>query len=287
MAKAATASATEIAEQRFQREVLERFGVPPVGIVPDTVAEGLQQESAEKDDGGANIPGIYNPSGGWKCMRNAYYAFYRYNPDAPGDGNGVMRLGTLEELEIERLLKIKYGRFIKNDFPVLVLVLEGKEPDTYEIELPSEDPDFRPEGWFYKGKRILLMVRGYTDYYLAGYNGRVRVMWENKSAARVGGKKSASDHHAHQLSLYWKASKAEAGRMVYSSRNDLLDMVEIELDTSELEALFLESVQYFVEFHDFVVSKTLPPDEPKMPEWECRYCPFVKQCKKDGGKPRV
>lgn len=278
-------TSADIAAERFAQEVKDRFGIPPIGAVREAVYEGLKKKNADRNDGGDNVVGWYSPSGGWKCMRNAWYSFFQY--PAESEPSGVMRMGELEEAEIEGWLKKRYGKFVQNDFPILIVVVDAG--DNYEIEVPGPEdpnPEFTDAGWFYKGKPILLCVRGYTDFYLQGYNGKIRVLWEGKSTARIGGKKEASEHHIHQIAPYAKGTKAEVSRIVYYERNDCLVIMEFEVGQDQLEVAFYEAMDWFINFHGYVVRKELPPDEPVQPAWECRYCPFTAQCKADGGTPR-
>lgn len=274
----------EIALERVAKEVSLRFGVPSEGVIRDSIMEGLIAEASWRSDGGDNVLGWYSASSVWNCPRQEYYKFYSqvYPEEVDNGGLGAMRMGTIQELEIERLLVKKYGKFIKNDYPILIALVEGEE-DTLTIEVPLTDIELRGEDFYLGDKKIQLIIRGFSDYYLMGYNGRVRVVFENKSQARLMGQLSPT--HAHQISLYWKAAEAEAARVIYSDRSTLNRIAEIDLPIDELEALFLESVQWFQEFDAHVRAKTIPEDEPPYDK-ACSYCHFRTQCKKDGGKPR-
>lgn len=277
----------EIARERFLKEVGQRFGPIPTGIVKNVVVEGLRQKNAKRDDGGDNVVGWYSPSMGWKCMRNAFYEFFKYPYER--EPSGIMRLGELMETDMQGWLSERYGdKFVKNDYPIFVLVVDAG--DHYEIVVPGPedpDPDFTGEKWMFKNQHVVLVVRGYTDFYIQGYNGKVRVLFEGKSIYNIRAAREVKDHHMHQVAPYHKATRAEQTRVVYYERNDLTNIAEFEVGNNELEVAFFEAMEWFIEFHQFVVDKQLPPDKPINPDWECRYCPFVDQCRKDGGSPNV
>jgi len=137
-----------------------------------------------------------------------------------------------------------------------------------------------------------LKVRGYIDLVIEDTDGKIFVYdiktmnnwaWRYKFG-RKKSKGEASIHQELQLATYGLACKDEFGRIdglfliFYNKDTSVLKTVEISKDR------LLSTISYWNKIKELHIAlPILKKNESPIYDWECKYCNFNTQCKKDEG----
>jgi CRISPR/Cas system-associated exonuclease Cas4 (RecB family) len=191
--------------------------------------------------------GQYYPSESWSCIRQKWFRFQGFEEEKSLP-LGVFEMGRRAEDAFFDLLKLHYSeQRVKNNIRVVIKV------NDYEI-------------------------CGETDPVLFDNNdlSKIQTIFEVKSQASIVLTNEPHENHIRQLMCYLKGLGVTEGYIVYICRADVSDIksYKVSYDDKIWEGI----VEHFDMFHDYLMSRTLPPAQPMMPKWECRYCPFTQRC---------
>ena len=228
-----------------------------VGILP--IREIVRRFISRREEWHEKKPDVYHASDVWYCLRKQVY---KYATETVGTEPpfGVFESGRRAEDAIYEALKAFYGdEWIRRGLPIEI-------------------------------KRAGYILVGKSDPAKLGPGMQVVVLYEVKSVARGGLDYTSGEHHKRQLAIYSVELKSQRAILVHPGRSDYLDLGQHSLTQDEVKFYYASAMEYFDKLHaavtTFRTSQTLPGPEPYH-DWECRYCPFLLQCRQDGGWVRT
>lgn len=219
------------------------------------VREIVRRHISRPDPWHKKEPNVYHASDVWYCFRKLYYKYVLQLEDSEPP-HGTFEMGRRVEDVVFESLQAFHG------------------------------PDNVRRGVVLEWNGLKFKIVGKTDPVLFGPGLKPRVLYEVKSVAQGGSDYISGEHHKRQASFYWLILQPERVIILHPSRKDVLDFGQRELTQDELKFYAKEATEFFVQLHEWVEKKELPPPAPRH-NWECRYCPFLAQCKIDGGPGKV
>ncbi|MCL5101635.1 MAG: PD-(D/E)XK nuclease family protein [Candidatus Parvarchaeota archaeon] len=204
-----------------------------------------------EEEGRPKTVGAYYPSEIGMCIRRSYYSYVLPKPTEAG-ALRIFALGNNLHAFIADVLK-------KSD-----------EFSFVEDERPIKIP--------YKDEKSSFTIYGRIDDYVITKNTNKKIIIEAKSVGDVLKINEPEPKHVMQLMLYLSAMEADYGMLLYADKKNLnIRQFRVDYDDS----VYAKIITRFRDLDLHLRNKKLPPAEyyfDAKKVWECKYCPYFKEC---------
>ncbi|MCL6579631.1 MAG: PD-(D/E)XK nuclease family protein [Candidatus Bathyarchaeota archaeon] len=193
--------------------------------------------------------GVYRPSLISACILRQWF-IYKKGLAISEEKAGIFKIGELFHNFLENALKTSQIEVLAVEVPIQIL-------------LPLQ-----PAPLWINGKAdALIRVKGEGEKYVA----------EFKSIRRL--PEQPLRHHVEQLHFYLAALNCQAGFIIYLEKSALRHSV---FPVKFEQAVFNALIDRAQRLHKALIDNEKP--EPDAQSWECRFCEFKNECKKEAGQ---